>query len=75
MIRNNIKFVKLTAVHGERMHPIWFRVDLITRIAVGFDKLTHIDYLVNGVGVEADDFRVLETPEEIIVEIEKTNNN
>lgn len=70
MIRNNIKFIKLTAVHGGRMHPIWFRVDLITRICVGFDKVTHIDYLE---GAENTDYKVLETPEEIILEIEKIN--
>ena len=70
MIRNNIKFIKLTAVHGERMHPIWFRVDLITRVSVEFDKVTYIDYLE---GSENIVYKVLETPEEIIIEIEKIN--
>ena len=70
MIRNNIKFIKLPAVHGERMHPIWFRVDLITRICVEFDKVTYIDYLE---GSENIVYKVLETPEEIILEIEKIN--
>lgn len=70
MINNKIKFIKLTAVHGERMHPIWFRVDLITRICVDFDKATYIDYLE---GSENTVYKVLETPEEIILEIEKIN--
>ena len=65
-----IKFIKLTATRGDRMKPIWFRVDLITRIALGLDNLTYLDYLESG---ETSIYKVLEKPEEIILEIEKTN--
>ena len=65
-----IEFIKLTAIQGDRMKPVWFRVDLITRIALGLDNVTYLDYLESG---ETSTYKVLEKPEEIILEIEKTN--
>ena len=74
MIRNNIKFIKLTVIKYGTSRPIWFRPDLILKIFT-IDNLTHISYLGNGESGEPCDYRISETPEEILAEIEKTNNN
>ena len=74
MIRNNIKFIKLTVIKYGTSRPIWIRPDLILKIFT-IDNLTHISYLGNGESGEPYDYRISETPEEILAEIEKTNNN
>lgn len=74
MIRNNIKFIKLTTVKLGMYRPFWFRSDLITKIFIA-DNLTYISYLGNGESAEATDYRISETPEQIIAEIEKINNS
>ena len=72
MINNKIKFIKLTAIILGISRKIWVRPDLITKIYT-VDNLTHISYLVNGEGGELVDYRISETPETIIAEIEKIN--
>lgn len=72
MIRNNIKFIKLTVIKTGGSHPFWFRPDLITKIYTVYNQ-TYIDYLGNGEGGEATGYRVSGTPEELLAEIEKIN--
>lgn len=68
---DKFRFIRLEAILGEKHHPIWFRVDLITRICVGFDRITHLDYAETGMGNEPSDYKVKETPEEILAKIEQ----
>jgi hypothetical protein len=70
---DKFRFIRLEAHLGEKHHPIWFRIDLITRICIGFDGRTHLDYAETGIGNEPTVYRVKETPEEIIALIEKQN--
>ena len=72
MKRSNIKFIKLTAIILGMSRKIWIRPDLITKIYT-VDNLTHISYLVNGEDGELVNYRISETPETIIAEIEKIN--
>lgn len=69
MINNKIKFIKLTKIGFGRTLQVWFRPDLITKIFT-LDNITHVSYLENG---EVIDYRMSETPEEILAEIEKIN--
>lgn len=68
---DKFRFIKLNAVLGRKSHPIWFRLDLITRIAVNFNGQTIVDYLEKGPQNDNSVYTVKETPEDIIALIEQ----
>lgn len=72
---SHIKFIELNVLQGEKSYPVWFRADLITRIAFGKDGRTHIDYLESGHGAPSSDYIVKERPDRIVDLIESVRIN